>query len=285
MSVERGLAVIVISWNTCELLRGCLASLRASGEPLRVIVVDNASSDGSAEMVRDAFPEVELIEPGANLGFVKANNLALRKLLDAADAPEFMWLLNSDTRVHAGAIATLLAFMRAHPRCGMLGPKLENPDGTLQHGAFSLPGLTQLAIDVIPRLQARFRDTRWDGRYPHAAYAGQPFQIGHPLGAAMLARTQAVRVVGVLDEGFEMYSEEIDWAKRMRDAGWQIWCEPRAVVTHFGGASSSQAPERTERLKWRSRQRYFSKHYPPLKRALAHWLVPAKFRTAADGSG
>jgi N-acetylglucosaminyl-diphospho-decaprenol L-rhamnosyltransferase len=283
LSVESRLAVIVISWNTCELLRGCLASLRASGERLRVIVVDNASSDGSAEMVRDAFSEVELIEPGANLGFVKANNLALRKLLDAADAPEFMWLLNSDTRVHAGAIATLLAFMQAHPRCGMLGPKLENPDGSLQHGAFALPGLTQLAIDVIPRLQARFRDTRWDGRYPHTTYAGQPFEIGHPLGAAMLTRIDAVRAVGVLDEGFEMYSEEIDWAKRMRDAGWQIWCEPRAVVTHFGGASSSQAPERTERLKWRSRQRYFAKHYPPLKRALARWLVPAKFRSEDGG--
>jgi GT2 family glycosyltransferase len=276
------LAVIIISWNTRELLRDCLASLRAAGDVPRVIVVDNASSDGSADMVRAGFPDISVIEPGANLGFVKANNLALRQLLDAPDAPDFVWLLNSDTRVHADAIARLLALMVQHPRCGLVGPKLENADGSLQHGAFALPGLTQLAIDVIPRLQARFRDTRWDGRYPQAAYAGGPFRIGHPLGAAMLARVSAVRAVGLLDEGFEMYSEEIDWAKRMQDAGWEIWCEPRAVVTHYGGASSSQAPERTERLKWRSRQRYFDKHYAPPKRALARLLVPARFRNGAN---
>ncbi len=178
------------------------------------------------------------------------------------DVPEFLWLLNPDTVVHAGALNTLLEFMRAQPRCGLCGPRLQNPDGSLQHGAFALPGLAQLVIDVVPRLQARFRNSRLDGRYSaHAYAAGAPFRIGTPLGAAMLARSAAVREIGLLDEGYEMYSEEIDWAARMRHAGWQVWCEPRAVVTHFGGASSSQAPERTERLKWRSRQRYFGKHY------------------------
>jgi N-acetylglucosaminyl-diphospho-decaprenol L-rhamnosyltransferase len=272
------LAIIIISWNTCDLLRACLASLRAEARQARVIVVDNASSDGSSAMLRADFPAVELIEPGSNLGFVKANNLALQRVLDASDAPEFMWLLNSDTRVHPGAVAQLLALMRAQPRCAMCGPQLENADGSLQHGAFALPGLLQLAIDVVPRLQARLRNTRWDGRYSPALYAGAPFQIGHPLGAAMLVRSAAVRAVGLLDEGFEMYSEEIDWAKRMRDAGWQIWCEPRARVTHYGGASSSQAPERTERLKWQSRQRYFAKHYAPFKRWLAQRLVPRQFK-------
>lgn len=277
------LAVVIVSWNVRELLRGCLASLAAEKpnltDDLRVIVVDSASSDGSANMLRSEFPSVELIASPDNIGYVKGNNLVLRQLLAAQSKPEFIWLLNPDTRVHSGALRRLVEFMRARPRCGLCGPKLENPDGTLQHGAFALPGLVQLAIDVIPRLQARFRNTRLDGRYPVAAYAGAPFRIGAPLGAAMLARTAAIEEVGLLDEGFEMYSEEIDWAKRMAAAGWEVWCQPRAVVTHFGGASSGQASERAERLKWRSRQRYFDKHYSWLKRRLAHALVPLRHRS------
>lgn len=276
------IAVVIVSWNVRELLRGCLASLEpeasALAEDLRVIVFDSASSDGSADMLRGDFPAVELIASPDNLGYVKGNNLALRELLAAESKPEFIWLLNPDTRVQPGALRRLVEFMRARPRCGLCGPKLENPDGTLQHGAFALPGLAQLAIDVIPRLQARFRNTRWDGRYPAAAYAGAPFRIGAPLGAAMLARTAAIEQTGLLDEGFEMYSEELDWAKRMTAAGWEVWCQPRAVVTHYGGASSGQAGERAERLKWRSRQRYFDKHYTWLKRRLAHALVPARYR-------
>ena len=107
-----------------------------------------------------------------------------------------------------------------------------------------------------------------------AQYAGAPFRIGHPLGAAMLARAAAVAQVGMLDEGFAMYCEEIDWARRMSDAGWQIWCEPRAVVTHYGGASSGQAGARAEQLKWASRRRYYAKHYGALRRAIARRLAP-----------
>ncbi len=272
------IAVIIVSWNTRELLRACLASLLGDAPDARVIVVDNASSDGTADMIRAAFPQVELIASGENLGFVRANNLALKRVLDAG-ASAYVWLLNPDTVVHPGAARALQAFGDATPRSGLLCPKLENPDGSLQHGAFALPGLTQLLIDVTPRLQARFRDTRLDGRYPPARYAaGQPFEIGTPLGAAMLARVAAVRQIGVLDERFHMYSEEIDWAARMWAGGWSCWCVPRAVVTHYGGASSSQASARAERLKWQSRLAYFEKHYPPLKRWLARRLIPSAFR-------
>ena len=275
------LAIVIVSWNVRELLRGCLASLLAdaaqSGVATRVIVVDSASADGTPEMVRAEFPTVELIARETNLGYVKGNNLALTHLQDE----EFVWLLNPDTVVQQGAIRTLLDFMAAHPRCGLCGPQLQNPDGSLQHGAFALPGLIQLAIDVVPRLQARLRDTHWDGRYSPAQYGShQPFQIGSPLGAAMLARVAAVHEIGMLDEGFEMYCEELDWAKRMRDAKWEVWCAPAAVVTHFGGASSSQASERVERLKWQSRQRYYAKHYAPVKHWLAQRLVPGPFRQA-----
>lgn len=274
------LGVVIVSWNVRELLRGCLTSLRAdlAGTPSRVVVVDSASSDGSAQMVRDEFLGVELVPRSDNLGYVKGNNLALAALM-ADGPPDFIWLLNPDTVVRPGAARSLIDFMRSHPRCGLCGPRLLNPDGSLQHGAFAFPGLAQLAIDTVPRLQARFGNSRLDGRYPPARYAtGAPFRIGHPLGAAMLARGEAVAQVGPLDEGYEMYSEEVDWAMRMARAGWERWCVPAAVVTHYGGASSAQASQRAERIKWRSRMRYYAKHYPAWKRALAMRMVPAQFR-------
>ncbi len=295
------LVVIIVSWNVRDLLRACLASLIADfaslqdavGHRARIVVVDSASSDGTPDMVRAEFPSVELIAREDNIGYVKGNNLALRRELQieaerssvAGNAPGawFAWLLNPDTIVHPGATQALLDFMQAHPRCGLCGPKLLNPDGSLQHGAFALPGLVQLALETQPLLW-RFRNTRLDGRYAPERFAGPPFRIGHPLGAAMFARAEAIRQVGLLDEGFEMYAEEVDWAVRMHKAGWEIWCVPQATVTHYGGASSGQVSERAERLKWRSRQRYYRKHYAPLKRRLAMWLVPAQYRLPGDGA-
>ncbi len=293
------LTVIIVSWNVRELLRGCLQSLSAdltdfenlSGHATRIIVVDSASNDGTQAMVRADFPRIELIACEDNIGYVKGNNLALKRLeirdlrlTNESESPisnlhsQFVWLLNPDTLVHAGATKALVEFMQAHPKCGLCGPKLLNPDGTLQHGVFALPGLTQLMIDTVPRLQARFRNSHWDGRYASEKFDGLPFPIGTPLGAAMFARAEAIAQVGALDEGYEMYSEEIDWAMRMHRAGWEVWCVPQAVVTHYGGASSSQAGERAERHKWHSRQRYFRKYYSPLKRWLAMTRVPAQYR-------
>lgn len=282
------LAVVIVSWNVRELLRACLASLladlAAADVPAHVVVVDSASGDGTPDMVRANFPSVELIACDENIGYVKGNNLALARLgigtgreRITSSSAQFAWLLNPDTVIHPGATKALLDFMRAHPRCGLCGPKLLNPDGSLQHGAFALPGLVQLALETQPPLW-RFRNTWLDGRYSAARYDGPPFRIGHPLGAAMFARVQAIQQIGPLDEGFEMYAEEVDWAMRMHKAGWECWCVPQAVVTHYGGASSGQASERTERLKWHSRQRYYHKHYAPLKRWLAMQLVPPQYR-------
>jgi GT2 family glycosyltransferase len=277
------LAVIIVSWNVRELLRGCLTSLHADLTNVevdaRVVVVDSASADGTPAMVRADFPKVELIACPDNIGYVKGNNLALLNSEFRIRNSEFCWLLNPDTLVHPGATRTLLGFMHDRSRCGLCGPKLLNPDGTLQHGAFALPGLTQLALETQRPLW-RFRNSRLDGRYAPEQFDGPPFRIGHPLGAAMLARVEAIAQVGVLDEGFEMYSEEVDWAARMAEAGWEVWCVPQAVITHYGGASSGQASERAERLKWRSRQRYYAKHYSPLKRWLAMRMVPATYRHA-----
>ncbi len=275
------LAVVIVSWNVRDLLRKCLTSLlqdaQRSETDMHVMVVDSASQDGSAGMVHTEFPSVELIACQENIGFVQGNNLALKRL--GIDGRQYIWLLNPDTETRPGTIQTLTQFMQQHPRCGLCGPKLLNPDGTLQHGAFAFPGLVQLALETQPRLW-RFRGSRLDGRYPPEQYArGIPFRIGHPLGAAMFARADAVRQVGPLDAGFEMYAEEVDWAMRMKRAGWERWCVPGATVVHYGGASSGQVSERAERIKWRSRQRYYAKYYSPLKRWLAMQLMPKVYRT------
>jgi N-acetylglucosaminyl-diphospho-decaprenol L-rhamnosyltransferase len=289
------LSVIIVSWNVRDLLRKCLRSLLDDLEhshiQARVLVFDNASQDGSPAMVRQEFPTVELIACVENLGFVQANNQALEQLgiigatsiaksIDHTPGSknEFVWLLNSDAEVCRGAARSLIDFMQAHPRCSLCGPKLMNPDNSLQHGAFAFPGLVQLLLETQP-LFWRFRGTRLDGRYSTANYeAGVPFEIGHPLGAAMMARVAAIQQVGGLDQGYEMYAEEVDWAMRMKLAGWERWCVPSAVVVHYGGASSSQAKERTERVKWRSRMRYYAKYYSPVKCWLALQFVPRRFR-------
>jgi N-acetylglucosaminyl-diphospho-decaprenol L-rhamnosyltransferase len=280
------LAVVIVSWNVRELLRKCLISLFSDVERVqveaRVLVVDSASADQSAQMVQSEFASVELTAYDENIGFVRGNNLALRQLgllTGSPDSvPDYTWLLNPDTEVQPGALRLLLDFMDQHPRCGLCGPRLLNADGSLQHGAFEFPGLVQLALETQPFLW-RFRGTRLDGRYSAQTYsAGIPFRVGHPLGAAMLARSAAIRQVGGLDASYEMYSEEVDWAMRMKKAGWERWCVPAATVVHHGGASSGQASDRTERIKWRSRQQYYLRHYSPLKRWLAGQMIPIQYR-------
>ncbi|NJM40571.1 MAG: glycosyltransferase, partial [Anaerolineae bacterium] len=146
------LSAIIVSWNVRELLRSCLRSLQADldlaglADVARIIVVDSASSDGTPAMLHDEFPGVELIASETNIGYVKGNNLALSSFSILSDGSshrhsQFFWLLNPDTIIHPGATQTLIDFMQAHPRCGLCGPQLRNPDGSLQHGAFELPGL------------------------------------------------------------------------------------------------------------------------------------------------
>ena len=287
------LGVIIVSWNVRDLLQKCLASLlndldRDSIES-RVIVVDSASRDDTPAMVRECYPRVELIECVENVGFVRGNNIGAESMgiamhpegNETPGSPEHLWLLNPDTEVHQGAAKTLVEFMRIHHHCGMCGPKLINPDGTIQHGAFEFPGLIQLALETQPPLW-RFRGSQLDGRYPASRYEkAAPFEIGHPLGAAMFARVKAIAQVGMLDPGYEMYAEEIDWAMRMKKAGWERWCVPTSVVVHYGGASSGQVAKRAERIKWTSRQRYYSRYFSPLKRWFARLLIPQQYRAGA----
>ena len=273
------LDVVIVNWNVRDLLRACLtalyADLAASGLAGRVWVVDNASRDGSAAMVRTAFPEVRLITSPENLGFAGGNNLALRQILAADDPPPYLWLLNPDTEVQPGAVRALADFMAAYPRAGMAGPRLTYGDGRFQHGAFRFPGLWQILFDLFP-LPARLYESRLNGRYPRAWYArGEPFPVDHPLGAAMWVRRAVLEEIGLLDEAFHMYCEEVDWCLRIRRAGWAIYCVPAAHVVHHAGQSTGQMRETSFVNLWHSRRQLYDKHYGPLKRRLAVWLARA----------
>jgi N-acetylglucosaminyl-diphospho-decaprenol L-rhamnosyltransferase len=277
-NVQPRLPVVVVSYNTRDLLRKCLYALaRSMDVALDVIVVDNASPDGSADMVRAKFPSVRLLAQDVNLGFAAASNVALREL-DFGDVPagtlttpEFALLLNPDTEVRPDAIFTLLGFVRAHPRAGLVGAQLIYPDGRFQHSAFRFPGLAQTGIDFFP-LHHRLLNSRLNGRYPRQT---TPFEIDHPLGACMLVRRETMQQVGLLDEGYYMYVEEIDWCRRIRRAGWQIWCEPRAIIVHHEGQSTRQFRQAMFVALWRSRLRYFRKYHSPLYVALIRAIIRA----------
>lgn len=269
------LPVIIVSYNTCNLLRGCLRALFASeGVSPQAIVVDNASADGSAEMVRAEYPSARLIEAGANLGFAAANNLALRALgytgrTSDGEPPEYVLLLNPDTAVQPDALAILLGFMQSHRRAGLAGAQLLYPDGQFQHSAFHFPGLAQTFLDFFPQ-DHHIMDSALNGRYPRAA---QPFAIDHPLGACMLARGAAIDQAGLMDEGYFMYVEEVDWCRRIRQRGWEIWCEPRARITHYEGQSTRQFREAMVVQLWKSRLRYFAKYESGARLAILHAII------------
>jgi len=273
------LAVVIISWNVRDLLTACLRALFAdldrSDTEAEVWVVDNGSADGTPEMVAREFPDVHLIVSDENLGFAAGNNVALRAILThhAPRTTQYVWLLNPDTEVQPGATAALLSALEAHPRASVVGAKLLYPDGSLQQSAFRFPGLAQLAFEFFP-LPARFYDTPFNGRYPRRFYEGEaPFPVDHPLGATMMVRAEAIADVGLLDEGFWMYCEEIDWCWRMRKAGWLAFCAPAAQVVHYAGRSTGQVRVASFVALWRSRLRLYDKHYSPLKRRLARRLV------------
>ncbi|MGD1996223.1 MAG: glycosyltransferase family 2 protein [Anaerolineae bacterium] len=273
------LAVAIVSWNVRELLAGCLNSLsedlNRSGLDAEVWVVDNASTDGSPEMVAEVFPAVHVIASEENLGFAAGNNLALRNLRSAGRSSPFVWLLNPDTEILPAAAAELLSALKANPRRGVAGAKLLYPDGSLQHSAFRFPGLAQLAFELFP-LPSRLYDTPLNGRYPRRLYEGNtPFPVDHPLGAAMMVRTEAIEQVGLMDEGYHMYCEEIDWCWRMQQVGWGALCVPTARVIHHAGRSTGQVAIRSFINLWTSRARLYARHHGPIRRWLARVMVRA----------
>jgi N-acetylglucosaminyl-diphospho-decaprenol L-rhamnosyltransferase len=250
------LSIVIVSWNTRELTLRCLAALgeSARGLGLETIVVDNGSIDETPEAIRAQFPAVRLIEPGRNLGFSGGNNAGL-----AIASGRYLCLLNPDTEARPGALAALVGFLEGQPEVGAVGPRLLNADGSEQAVGFRFPTLAQVFLDFFP-LRGRFAESEANGRYPRAP-RDRPFPIDFPLGACIVARRAAVEATGPLDEGYFLYSEEVDWCRRMQAVGWPIWCVPTAEVVHHSGQSVGQRPARMFVELHRSRRRYYARHH------------------------
>ena len=275
------LAVIVVSHNTRTLLKDCLASVFTSLEQSRldgtVWVVDNASSDGSPDMVRREFPQIQLLANPNNRGFAAANNQGLRALGceqdGAGQSPRAVLLLNPDTVVHSDALSQMFSRLTRDPALGVVGPALVYPDGSFQHAAFRFPDLLQVFLDFFP-LNHRLTDSALNGRYAKACYQSQePFPIDHPLGAALMAKWEAILQVGLMDERFFMYCEEIDWCIRFKEKGWRIECVPQAQIVHYAGQSTQQFRDKMLVALWKSRSLLFDKHYSPAFRTAVRWVV------------
>lgn len=259
------LVVITVSYNTRDLLADCLGStlagLEQSGLDGQVWVVDNASADGSADMVRQRYPSVALVAHDENLGFAAGNNLALQVMgFSSQVRPRNVLFLNPDTRVVGDALGTLVRFMDEAEAAGAAGARLVHGDGGFQHSAFAFPGLGQIFFDFFP-LNHRLLDSRLNGRYRRELYdAGRPFPVDHPLGAALMVRGDTLAQIGSFDERYFMYCEEIDLCRRIRKAGGQIYCVPAAEIVHLVGQSTQQFRDTMFVALWRSRFLMFETH-------------------------
>lgn len=255
------LSIVIVSWNVCDLLRRCLCSIFSrvdDGLSCQVIVVDNGSSDGSAQMVAAEFPAVCLIANAENRGFTAGNNQGL-----AIASGRYVFLLNPDTEVVGDALATMVAFADAHPDVGVVGPQLRNPDGSVQSSRRRFPTLATAFFEstwLQPLAPRRLLERYYVLDQPDDAV----LDVDWVDGAALLARRAAVDQVGPLDEDFFMYSEELDWCRRFRQAGWRVVYLPTAQIVHHRGKSSDQAVAARHIHFQTSKVRYFRKHHGAL---------------------
>ncbi len=269
-------AVIIVSWNVRKYLGNCLRSvcndLGRSGLHGEIFVVDNASTDGTVDLLGDLFPHVHVIANEKNIGFGAGNNQGMQAA--AEFNPRYYFLLNPDTYVRPGAIKALISCLEERPNAGMAGARLMYGDGRFQHSAFYFPGLGQLMFDLLP-MPARLYQSRLNGRYPRRLYEPrrEPFEIDHPLGATMMVRADVAESTHGFDESFHMYCEEIDWSWRVRDAGWEIYAVPEAEIVHYEGESTRQVPAASVINLWRSREKLYRKHHGRLHNAVAARIV------------
>jgi len=271
------LAVIIVSYNVVSLLRECLRSLFANqGIEFSTWVVDNRSRDGSAAMVRNEFPQVNLIESPKNGGYAYANNLALREIERANPHPRHVLLLNPDTVLPPDALAKMVAFMEAHPEAGVAGPKLVRPDGSLDLACRRSFPSPQVAFYRMIGLAHRFPKSRRFARY-NLTYLDpdEEAEVDSVVGAFMLVRWQAIEQVGLLDESFFMYGEDLDWAFRIKERGWKVLYNPAVTVLHHKGESSRQESRRATTEFYRAMLIFYRKHYAAGDLFLLRWAIVA----------
>ncbi len=266
------LSIIIVNYNTRALLQDCLQSLmNTEGRDCEVIVVDNASVDGSVEMVESTFPGVVVVRNQDNAGFAKANNQGI-----TLAKGKYLLLLNSDTVVRNGALGVMADFLNLNPTVGAVTCKLLNTDGTIQASISNRPGPVLLFFRLlgVSRLISGDRARRWLSRTfgfflgktirsyltPYAAN-GSSMEIENISGACMMLRGEAIEQVGLLDESFFMYFEDMDYCVRLQDAGWKMYYLPQGEIVHLGGGSSGGRMRNYSVHSYRALFLFYRKHF------------------------
>ncbi len=265
-------SAIIVNWNTRDLLRQCLESVyRHTLEiTFEVWVVDNGSSDGSAEMVAQQFSQVRLIRNQENVGFSKANNQALRQA-----SARYLLLLNSDTALRDNAIAQMVAFLDAHSTVGIAGTRLLNSDGSWQASFDDFP---RMPLDMLRDKISPSRRMRWKSRMTRHDVTTN-FAVDYLIGAVFMIRRETMVQIGLLNEDFFMYAEDIDWCYRSARAGWATYYLGELAVYHHNRGSSQKSPEqarRLQRLRDDSLRRFYRKHYGNITSWAIHGILLLK---------
>jgi GT2 family glycosyltransferase len=251
------LSGIIVNWNTRELVLASVGSLYRATEGLsiEIFVVDNGSSDGSVEAVREAFPHVFVIEKEKNLGFARANNEALQQARG-----EYVLLVNTDVRLGKDTVVRLLEFMGKTPRAAVAGAQLLNPDGTKQNSFDNFPTLLSEGLNKS-LLRLLFPE-----RFPGKRLSfSSPVEVESVIGACMMVRKQAINEVGPMDESYFFFMEETDWCYRMRERGWKVYLVSQAEAVHLQGMTAGRVKERAKVEYYRSRYRFFGKIRGPFQ--------------------
>lgn len=267
------ISVVIVSWNAAKHLKSCLESVREEARRYpqlssEAIVVDNASSDGSADIVATRFPEFKLVRNDRNLGFARANNIGI-----LMSSGKYLFLINSDVVLSPDCFRNIHRYLEAYPEIGIMGPQIITEQGAVQRSCMGFPTAWNifcraLALDALfPRsaLLGGYLMTYW----PHNTTR----KVDVINGCFWAVRRSALETVGLLDETFFMYGEDMDWCRRFRQAGWPAVFYPGARAVHYGGASSSQAPVRFYIEKQKANLGYWRKHHGPHGEALALALM------------
>ena len=276
------LGIVIVNYNTRDLLRDCLSSIYESWGDFSVAVhvVDNASSDGSAEVVRREFPQTKLIVSAQNNGYAYANNLGLKALglgdlgkLVSQSPPAYVLLLNPDTILPPGALSNMLNFIGSRPWAGVVGPRLVLANGTLDKACRRSFPSPEVSFYRMTGLSILFPNSRRFGAY-NLTYLDedQEAEIDSAVGAFMLLRSQAIQDVGLLDDSFFMYGEDLDWCYRIKRAGWKVLYNPDCTVLHYKKASSHHSRKALYEF-YRAMLLFYRKHYAETTPFWLHWVV------------
>lgn len=275
VSLPYRLVIIIVSWNVRQLLANCLDSIQAGadGIPIHTVVVDNASIDGSAELVQAQFGWVDLITATNNLGFARANNLALKRFSDRAD---YFLLLNPDTVLEPGSLRVMVEFMDSHPMAGIAGCKVVKPDGTLDWACKRSYIIPSVLFYKAVGLDRMYPNSPRFGRY-QLTYLDENAinEVDALMGAFMMIRRQCLRAIGPLDESLFMYGEDLDWCYHAKADGWKVYYVPKARILHLKGQSSRKLSFRMiyywYHSTWRTYQKWISPKYSTVVNSLV-WV-------------